>query len=320
MAHLLLLGSWKGLADVAALLHSEHAVTLFQRSDEISRTEASGFNLLLAEVEDGTAFDTVAAAAKRLAVSWLARCATPDPGVVSAAYGAGALAVLPYGAPPELVQRTVTRLLASLSSASNIPQGAATAHRWQRHYQIRERILLNAESTLEVEAGIVALTVIHADGTEVLLGLYGPGQLLAGHPEDACCIQLYAHTKAAVRIQPWTEAVRRHPDFADRLRDRLRLMEAWAAMQARPQIEQRLLGILSLLAEQFGRPVPKGVRIEVKITQSQLASAVGATRTTVTRLLGDLRRRGLLLYDRSEDGERYCLRSGQGTHSSRVTG
>ena len=183
----------------------------------------------------------------------------------------------------------------------------------QRLYRVGERILLNPESTLEIEAGVVALTVIHADGTEVLLGLYGPGQVLAGHPEEA--IQLHAHTNAAVRIEPWTEAVRRQPDFADRLRDRLRLVEAWSAMQARPQIEQRLLGILSLLAEQFGRPVPRGVRIDVKITHAQLASAVGATRSTVTRLLGDLRRRGLLLSDRAEYGERYCLRDGEAKHS-----
>ncbi len=170
-----------------------------------------------------------------------------------------------------------------------------------RSYQTGERILLDPDSVLEVLEGVVALAMIHEDGTEVLLGLYGPGQVLAGHPEDACGIQLSAQTGTAVRIQPWAEAARQ-PGFADRLRDRLRSMEAWAAMQARPQIEQRLLGILSLLAEQFGRPSSKGMAIEILVTQSQLASAVGATRTTVTRLLGGLRRRGLLIAVRSGRG------------------
>lgn len=40
---------------------------------------------------------------------------------------------------------------------------------------------------------------------------------------------------------------------------------------------------------------------------AQLASAVGATRTTVTRLLGQLRRRGILLAVPAEGGERFCL-------------
>jgi len=176
----------------------------------------------------------------------------------------------------------------------------------QRNYRAGERILLDPDGVLEILEGVVALTVIHEDGAEVLLGLYGPGQVLAGHPEDACAIQLCAHSNTRVWIQPWTEADRQ-PGFAERLRDRLRTMEAWAAMQARPHLEQRLLGILSLLAEQFGRPTSRGLVIEVRITQSQLASAVGATRTTVTRLLGGLRRRSLLIAIRSGRGERYCL-------------
>ncbi|HEY0510431.1 MAG TPA: Crp/Fnr family transcriptional regulator [Thermoanaerobaculia bacterium] len=180
----------------------------------------------------------------------------------------------------------------------------------QRSYQTGERIFLDPDSALEVMEGVVALTMIHEDGAEVLLGLYGPGQVLAGHPEDACCIQLSAQTGTAVRVQPWAEAAGQ-PGFADRLRERLRSMEAWAAMQARPQIEQRLLGILSLLAEQFGRPSARGRMIEILVTQAQLASAVGATRSTVTRLLGGLRRRGLLIAIRSGRGERYCLRDGE---------
>jgi CRP-like cAMP-binding protein len=181
----------------------------------------------------------------------------------------------------------------------------------QRNYHAGERIRLSPDGVLEVLEGVVALTVIHEDGTEVLLGLYGPGQVLAGHPEDACCIQLYAHSETTVCIQPWSEAVR-HPEFAGRLRDRLRTMEAWAAMQARPHLEQRLLGILSLLAEQFGRPTNRGMLIEVQVTQAQLASAVGATRTTVSRLLGCLRRRGMVIGVRSGRGERYCLQDWEG--------
>jgi CRP-like cAMP-binding protein len=177
----------------------------------------------------------------------------------------------------------------------------------QRHrYKAGERILLGPESVLEVLSGAVALTVLHEDGAEVLLGLFGPGQVLVGHPQETSCLQIYALGEAAVWMQPWSKAVLQ-PGFADRLRERLRSLEAWAAMQARPSLERRLLGLLSLLAEQFGRPTSEGVRIEVGITQHQLASAVGATRSTVTRLLGRLRRRGLLIAVRQGRGERYCL-------------
>jgi CRP-like cAMP-binding protein len=46
-----------------------------------------------------------------------------------------------------------------------------------------------------------------------------------------------------------------------------------------------------------------------RITHAQLASAVGATRATVTRRLGALRRRGLLLSVGSGAGKRLCLRT-----------
>ncbi len=185
-------------------------------------------------------------------------------------------------------------------------QNRTYSGRPQQQYRAGERILLDAESMLEVQEGIVALTVVHDDGGEVLLGLFGPGQVLAGHDEDTCCIQLYAHAEARVRILPWPEGAGL-PAFSDRLRYRLRHMEAWAAMQARSQIEQRLLGILSLLAEQFGRATPQGTVIDVRLTHAQLASAVGATRATVTRRVGLLRQRGLLAVTGSGGGERYCL-------------
>lgn len=172
-------------------------------------------------------------------------------------------------------------------------------------------IPLPSDAVLEVRRGVVALTALHADGVEVLLSLCGPEQLVAGHPESLCCLQLMAHTDVEVLIQPWSEAAGQ-PGFAERLRVRLRQTESWAAMQARPHLEQRVIGILGLLAETFGTSCPqRGLVIDVRLTHSQLASAVGATRATITRLLNDLRRRGLVTTVRTLDGGRLCLRGVQ---------
>lgn len=304
MAHLLLVGPWNGAMDVAR----EHAVTLVHRLEDLP-VRSPGFHLMAARIGDAEDLDipAIAEAARGLGIPWLA-CGT---GPEIEAYRAGALAVLPGDAPPALLQETLARHLARLSSSGEETVRRVPPGRWQRRYRSGERIEIDPESTLEVQEGVLALTVIHEDGAEVLLGLYGPGHVLAGHPEDGCCLQLYTHTDARVHVQPWAEAVRR-PGFSERLRDRLRYMEAWAAMQARPQIEQRLMGILALLGEQFGRATPRGLLIEVRITHVQLASAVGATRATVTRRLGLLRRRGLLSSVASGNGERFCLRSWDG--------
>ncbi len=167
-------------------------------------------------------------------------------------------------------------------------------------------ICLPDDAVLEILEGVVALTAVHADGAEVLLGLFGPGQLLPGYPADGCAIALMAHTNAEVRVHPWSEAVRR-PELAERLRFRLRQMESWAFMQAHPHLEQRLLGILGLLAEPFGRRHPRGLLIDVRLTHAQLASAVRGTRATVTRLISQLRHRGVLAVVRCAKGGRFCL-------------
>jgi hypothetical protein len=319
MGHLLLLGPGKNTVEIAALLLSTaHTVTLARNLTELRRPENPSFDLIVAEIDGGLDPSAISETAKRLSTPWLACSGTPDPAAVTAAYKAGALAVLPHEAPPELVQRTVARLLATVGPSPSAGL-SSPRRRWQRHYRTGERILLDAESTLEVLDGVVALTVIHDDGAEVLLGLHGPGQILTGHPEDTCCIQLCAHTAAKVQTLSWPETLGQ-PGTPERLRDRLRHLEAWAAMQARPQIEQRLLGILSLLAEQFGRVTSRGTLIEVQISHNQLASAVGATRATVTRRIGLLCRRGSLTVAGSGRSKRYCLPDWEGQRHSTAAG
>lgn len=229
------------------------------------------------------------------------------PNMALAAYQSGALTVLPAELTGELLLQSVRNAL-----AATIPSGISGII--ERRYERAELIALERDAIVEVHEGIVAQTVIHADGTEVLLGLCGPGQLLIGHPDDSCCLQLLAHTAVRVTIRDWSTAAAQ-PHFVERLRARLRQMEAWSAMGARHYLDQRMLGILGLLGEQFGRPQDDGLLIDVRITHAQLATAVGATRTTVTRILGELRAQQLLTTVGSGASERFCLRTWeQGEH------
>jgi CRP-like cAMP-binding protein len=248
------------------------------------------------------ALDTLLPRLGEGAAPWLCWNRADDPGIALAAYSAGALAVLRGATTGALLLQSVRNALTLVAPA---PATLARA----RHYTRDELIALPADAVLDIRAGVVAQSVLHADGSEVLLGLCGPGQLLVGHPEDDCCLQLVAHTDVTVRVRRWDEACRQ-PDFATRLRSRLRQMEAWSAMGARHYLDQRLLGIIELLGEQFGRPHDAGTLVDVRITHAQLAAAIGATRTTVTRLLGDLRARGLLSVSGSGPHERFCLPDG----------
>jgi CRP-like cAMP-binding protein len=236
-------------------------------------------------------------------IPWVAWIDLSDPALATQAYSAGAQAVFPENTPQEVLLAFVQRFLEAHNPSLPLePLEKAI----QRRYQKGDTILLSENSILEVQEGVIAQTMVHQDGSEVLLGLFGPHTLVVPHPADTCYIQLIAHTNATLLIQPWSTAVL-DPRFTSKLRSRLQQMEAWAAMQARPHLDQRVLGILSLLAEQFGVECERGELIQVRITHTQLASAVGATRSTITRTLGDLKLQERLFTLDTEDGERYCL-------------
>jgi CRP-like cAMP-binding protein len=232
---------------------------------------------------------------------WLAWLRVDDPALTLAAYQHGARAVFPPDMPPSLLVQALLGLDADLSEP-----GGAERQSNQRQIRRGDPVFLEADTVLTIHEGILATMMVHSDGAEVLLGLTGAGQILVAHPDDECFIQVLAHTPAVVSCLPWEQAVLQ-PGFSEKLRTRLQRMEAWAAMQARPYLAQRVLGILSLLAEQFGAPHSDGIVIDLRLTHAQLAAAVGATRTTITRVLGELRAAGKLSADGSGRAERFVL-------------
>lgn len=311
MTHLLARGDWSGALEHLLPLHEAGyrlslLPTVAGARDELP---PSATLAVVALGEDCAPSNGEGAHAGR-AVPWLCWNRTDDPARALAALNAGALAVLPAGIGGDTLLQSVRNALTALGPTR---QTAAVERRYARD----ELIALDRDAVLEVVEGVVAQAVIHDDGTEVLLGLCGPGQLLVGHPDDGCCLHLVAHTDVTVAVRGWGEAAAQ-PGFAERLRARLRLMEAWSAAQARHYLDQRVLGILGLLAEEFGESRDGGILIDVRITHAQLASAVGATRTTVTRILGDLRGRQLLATVGAGPAERFLLRTWErGDHQLR---
>lgn len=207
----------------------------------------------------------------------------------------------------------MTHHVCTYTSRAERPSSQPLQKRYRRGMPIR----LGPSIVLDIIEGVVAQTRLDADGTEVLLGLYGPGQLLIGHPSDNCALHVAAHTNITATLYRWEEAIT-DPGLCERLRDRIQWMEAWAAMQARPHLDERILGLLGLLAGQFGVATRSGVLVDLRLTHTQLATAVGATRSTVTRILGDLRTRGLLTTVGNGERERFCLHQWKPEHYPRA--
>lgn len=95
--------------------------------------------------------------------------------------------------------------------------------------------------------------------------------------------------------------IKSNPSFANRLLHLViaRCIETEQRLERlfAKTIESRIAEFLLSAADQYGIPESRGTMIGAKYTHQEIADYVGSTRETVTLVLGQLRRRGLILAD-----------------------
>lgn len=168
-------------------------------------------------------------------------------------------------------------------------RGAAIAHAGQRG----DRVLI-------ILGGHVRIARVTDDGREVLLAVRGPGDLvgeqsaLDGEPRSASIGALDAVEALAVTPEDFLGFVTATPEAAlyvmRLLNARLRDADSKRVGYTAQDVVGRLAARLVELSERFGEAqADGGVRIELPLTQEDLASWVGASREATARALGQMR-------------------------------
>ncbi|MEM6836327.1 MAG: Crp/Fnr family transcriptional regulator [Cyanobacteria bacterium P01_C01_bin.120] len=164
-------------------------------------------------------------------------------------------------------------------------------------YPAGRTIPLRVNEVLIVCRGVVQLYTIQQDGSETFLGMAGPSMpiglpLTMVDPYWATAltdVDVLPLSMAEVESSPLLMAgIYRH------LVLRLQQSEAWLAIAGKRLVADRLRQLLLLIAQEFGQVELCGVRIPVRLTHHQLATAIGTTRVTVTRLVKDFKNEGWL--------------------------
>lgn len=163
-----------------------------------------------------------------------------------------------------------------------------------------ENIPMGDRDIWVVYRGVVQLNILYPSGEEGLLGL-AADYMPFGLPLTAID-SYYATALSDVDLMRLTVSeVDQSPTLAHsiwrQVNRRLRQTEALLALVGHRRIKDRLVHLLLLLKEEIGQPVSEGTRLNVKLTHQHLANAIGTTRVTVTRLLGELRKEGWLNID-----------------------
>lgn len=163
-----------------------------------------------------------------------------------------------------------------------------------------------AQELLVLGSGRIRLLRTGRGEREITLGYRGPGDIAGEtgwvdgthHAEGRA-----AERVVAVRIprKRLTEELAKDPRLAvaffELLGRRVRELERRMEAILTRTVESRVAEFLLCAAARHGVPDPRGQLIGVKFTHQEIASYVGSTRETVTLVLGDLKRRGLITTD-----------------------
>jgi len=156
-----------------------------------------------------------------------------------------------------------------------------------------------------VGSGRVRL-IRRVDGREITIGYRGPGDLLGEESlfDPDLAVETMVHEQIEALRVPLTivrRLIETHPAFAMAMTALVgkRCLKAEARVQAllTRSVESRVAQFILEASERHGIPDSRGMLIGVKFTHQEMASYVGSTRETVTLILGDLKRAGLIETD-----------------------
>jgi CRP/FNR family cyclic AMP-dependent transcriptional regulator len=160
---------------------------------------------------------------------------------------------------------------------------------------------------LVIMTGRVRISVVSEDGKEVTLTVLGPGEvvgemsLLDGGPCSADVTAQEDCTLLVIERGQFLALLRSNSELCLRLLSFLtrRLRRANAALEdmALLDVPTRLGRLLTRLAADYGVPVQSGTRIEVRLSQKDLSSLVGASREKVNRQIRLWEEAGVLAKD-----------------------
>ncbi len=212
----------------------------------------------------------------------------PDPDVLSGI-------TLFRGVPTRELER-----LASMLHERRFPSGASVLTAEQP-----------GEAVYVLLRGSVKIHLFTPDGTEVILAVLGPSEVVGemsladslGRSANVSTLEesaLLWMDRRTFRSGVESSAVLAR-NLADVLSRRVRLTNAHLLSLATLDVPGRVASQLLALAKEYGEEVPEGgggVRIPIRLTQSDLAALAGASRVRVNQAVGYFRKRGLISTDK----------------------
>ena len=158
-----------------------------------------------------------------------------------------------------------------------------------------------------VKSGKVKIIKLSADGREHIVNILGPGEVFAevllfnqgSYPATA--VALEDSCVGVIRNSELEEVILKHPQIALHIikvmSKKLLFIQTKVKTMAFSDSYAKIAQTLEDLALQYGKEIRRGVEVDMDITRQDIASMVGATRETVSRVFSIMKKEGVLEAD-----------------------
>ena len=180
----------------------------------------------------------------------------------------------------------------------------------RKHFLKDETICTLGKSNEEIfilVTGRVKIFELTAEGREIILWFCASGELIG--IADALTSNEIGSRRIIAQSCGYTELLSiNYQDFLQFVKDyprvslpllqllsyRLQEISEVLSDVTSVDVTSRVIKLLHRLGERHGRKVENGLFMELPVTHQEMADMIGASRQTVTTVLGDLRRRGYI--------------------------
>jgi len=167
-----------------------------------------------------------------------------------------------------------------------------------------------SESVYLLKKGRVKISGLSQEGKEVTMDIIGPGEifgelsLVDKGPRETIAEVLDDALLCVISRNNFEMLIRSKPDLAFKVTaligSRRRVIESRLEDLVFRDVSARLAKLLLQLTEDYGQVREKGIIVDVKLSQQELANLIGSTRETTSHFLNLFKKKGFIDYDKSK--------------------
>jgi CRP-like cAMP-binding protein len=176
---------------------------------------------------------------------------------------------------------------------ASVQKQASSGESVKRTFSCLDTLPVRQKMLWKIESGVLRTYTFNETGTRNILGYWGVGDVI-GHPLSRLNpYEIECLTSVEVVLIPpelWHEVLEAIMLHAQQTKELL-------YVKGYERAHHRLLHLLIWLAQKFGRAVHQGNLIDVPLTHEGIAESIGSTRVTITRLLKQFEREGIIYRD-----------------------